>query len=114
MNKQTVTIPLKEYKELLLKDKPTPTTELVGRIVDIITDNLEYTDSTWGTKIDGLEPQDSSKAIIEMLTAIKYIEFELYMEIWNNVMTNQRNKDALKARMEQMRQAKELRTEQDE
>ena len=36
---QTVTIPLEEYKELLLRDKPSEQDKaLLGRIIDIISD----------------------------------------------------------------------------
>lgn len=110
---QYVTIPLEEYKELLLKENPTDTDKLIlGRIMDVLPSYLKYNEecSSWETHLDKLQVTGhSEKFIYEILRIFKYSNFETYMDLWNRLATENRNQKALQAKISQMREAKELR-----
>lgn len=112
---QTVTISLEEYKELLLKDRPSNTEHMIfSRIMDVLTEYIEYSEErTWSSDYLGnnMEITDSSKAVKEIVNIIKYTDFEKYMEIWNNVQTAERNRKAMEEQIDQMNRAKEMREE---
>ena len=112
---QTVTISLEEYKELLLKDRPSDTEHMIlGRIMDVLTEYIEYSeDRTWSSDYLGnnMEITESGKAFKEIVNIIKYTDFEKYMEIWNNVQTAERNRKAMEEQIDQMNRAKEMREE---
>ena len=115
-----VTITLEEYKELLLKEKPTDKDrELLKRILDAMSPYLNYTSetslSTYGDTVsENIKCEKPKKVIVEILNIIKYVDFELYMKIWNSVMTHERNRKAQEEQIEQMNQAKALRKENGE
>ena len=109
---QLVTIPLEEYKELLLKDKPSNSDhELVNRILNEITKHLKYSDSKYNSGHVGneMKVEDPTDVIKEILLMIKYIDFDRYMKIWNYVQSEERRKKAMEDQIDQMNRAKELR-----
>ena len=113
---QMVTIPLEEYKELLLRDKPTDREhELCERMLTIIRESIEYTEdnSSWYTNHvgDHMKVEDGGKCVAEIMRMLKYVDFDRYMEIWNSVQTAERNRKAMEAQIEQMNEAKEMRKE---
>lgn len=112
---QMVTIPLEEYKELLLKDKPQGSNDtiILERLFDQITSNIEYEESSYYSNYigDHMKIKDDKNIIKEFMIMLKYIDFERYMSIWNKVMTAHRKDEEIKAKVEQMNQAKEIRSE---
>lgn len=107
-----VSIPLEEYKELLLRDHPSERERIVlGRIIEAIPSYLEYAENEYysGYIGDYLKSARSSEFICEVVKIIKYTDFELYMQIWNGVMTGERKRNAMEEQIEQMRKAKEIR-----
>ena len=112
---QYVTIPLEEYKELLLKDKPTDKDhELAERMIAMVSDHLEYDGdaSEWqsGYVSDGLVAKGNG-LVKDIVTMLKYVDFERYMEIWNSAVAKKRSKDAMDAKIAQMNAAKEIRSD---
>lgn len=110
----TVTISLEEYRELLLKDKPSHGNdgEMLERIFGIIEPNLEYVERNYSYSNDvmrNVKVKDSDKVLVEIFQMIKYLDFDRYMKMWNMVMTNERKRKEQEMKIEQMNQAKELR-----
>lgn len=112
---QTVTISLEEYKELLLKEKPTDKDhEILNRIIDTVTANLKYSEKdSWSSKYlgDNMKIDDSNEVMQEIINILKYADFDRYMTIWNSVQTAERNRKAMQDKIDQMNRAKELREE---
>lgn len=111
----TVTIPLEEYKELLLKDKPLKGNdgEILERIFNIIEPKLEYSKNDYYSNIvmKNVKIKDSDDAIKEIFNMIKYLDFDRYMKMWNKVMSNERERKAQEELIKQMNEAKEIREE---
>lgn len=114
---QMVTIPLEEYKELLLKDKPKSSDDsvLLERFMAMVEEGLEYSDSSYynGYINDNMQVKDDKKIVVEFMRMLRYVDFERYMNIWNKVQTAHRKDEEMKAKIEQMNKAKELRQEQE-
>lgn len=116
---QTVTIPLEEYKELLLRDKPSEQDKaLLGRIIDIISEYLEYSDDSSGRYYssyigNNLSVHDAEKMTKEIVNMFKYTDIEVYMDLWNGVATAKRKKEEREALIRQMNEAREIRKEQE-
>ena len=111
---QTVTISLEEYKELLLKDRPTDKDhEMVERILNEIQKHLEYADSKWDSYYigDNMKVEHPSDIIEEIMLMLKYVDFDRYMKMWNAIQTAERNRKAMAEMSDQMSRAKELRQE---
>lgn len=115
---QYVTIPLDEYKELLLKERPTDRDhEILNRIIDTVTANLKYSnENTWSDSYlgDNMKIEDSDKVMKEIMNIIKYTDFDRYMAIWNSVQTAERNRKAMQEQIDHMNAARELRNEHDQ
>lgn len=109
-----VTIPLDEYKELLLKDKPMNNgASNFERVIDLIERNLAYSETDYYSNYlgDNMKVEHSDKIIKEILLMLKYSDFERYMDIWNRVQTNHRKDEEMKMKLEQMNKAKDIRKE---
>lgn len=112
---QTVTISLEEYKELLLKDKPSTNDHvMVERIFNEIVKHLKFADSKWdsGYVGDNMKVEDSLEVIKEIMKMTRYVDFDRYMEIWNGVQSRERKRKAMAEQVEQMNKAKEMRKEE--
>lgn len=112
---QTVTISLEEYKELLLKEKPSSNDhEMVERIFNEIQKHLLYSDSRYdsGHIGDEMKVDNAVEVICEIMRMTKYLDFDRYMEMWNRVQTVERKRKAMKEQIEQMNKAKEMRNEE--
>lgn len=114
----TITIPLEEYKELLLKDKPLKGNdgEMLERIFNIIEPNLEYQDRDYYSNnvMKNVKIKDSDKVLVEIFNMVKYLDFDRYMKMWNKVMSNERERKAREEQIKQMNEAKQLRAENKE
>lgn len=116
---QTVTIPLEEYKELLLKDKPSEQDKaLLNHILEIVSEYLDYEEessSRYYTAYIGnsLKVHDAEKMTREIVNMLKYTDIEAYMELWNSIATAKRRKDEREAMIRQMNEAREIRAEQE-
>ena len=114
---QYVRISLQEYKELLLKDKPAGSRdgEMLERLLDILANKIKYSEHEYygDYLMDNMEISGSSsnKAIKEFLLALKYIDTDKYMTLWNKVMTKHRKDEEIKMKIEHMNKAKEMRKE---
>lgn len=112
---QYVTIPLEEYRELLLKDSPTDKDKMVlERIMLEYETYIEYTEKerSWDSSLmkDHLKVTGNDKDLIKEITKIlKYSDFERYMQVWNKKRTQFRENLALEEKMKQMNEAKEIR-----
>ena len=114
MAKNMVTITLEEYKELLLKEKPTDKDkELLKRILDIVEPHLKYSDYKYDSYrvMEDVVIEDVDKILKEIFTMLKYVDFDKYMEIWNKVMTAERKRKEQEEIIKQMNQSKEIRSE---
>lgn len=114
---QNVTIPLDEYKELLLKEKPTDRDhEILNRIVNAVTTQIKYSEKDrWSDNYIGdemkVEDDDAVAAVKEIINILKYADFDRYMAIWNSIQTAERNRKAMQDKIDHMNAAKELRNE---
>ena len=113
---QYVTIPLEEYKELLLKDRPTERDhELCERMLTIVHEAVGYDEDNrdWYTNHigDHLKVSDGDRCVREIVRMLKYVDFDRYMELWNSVMTAERNRKAMEEQVAQMNEAREMRKE---
>lgn len=109
MAKNMVTISLEEYKELLLKDKPTQhEKEVVYRIEKLLKEYIIYTDNSWRAIVDDICCEDKEKLIKEIVLMIKYLDREMYMRVWNNAQSKERERVANEMKTKQMREAKEI------
>ena len=114
---QYVRISLQEYKELLLKDKPAGSRdgEMLERLLDSLANEIKYSEHDYYSDylMDNMEISRSSsnKTIKEFLSALKYIDTDKYMTVWNKVMTKHRKAKEIKMKIEQMNKAKEMRKE---
>ncbi len=110
---QMVTIPLEEYRELLLKDKPLNGNDsmMIERVLNEISKEIEYSESTYSSNYvgDNLKICHADEVIKEIMRILKYTDLDRYMNIWNKAMSNHRKEEEAKARIEQMNQAKEIR-----
>ena len=112
-----VTIPLQEYKELLLKETQALDSDNVNfeRVLNYIEERLVYSkEDKWNSSYLGnnLKYKDDDENLVkEIITMLKYTNFDRYMKIWNNVQTKHRKEEELKMKMEQMNNAKEIRQE---
>lgn len=114
---QTVTISLEEYKELLLKDKPSDTDhEILERILSEIEKHLKYADSKWASGYvgDEMKIEYSEEVCTEIMRVIKYVNFDRYMKMWNAVQTQERKRKEMQEKVDQMKRAKELREENED
>ena len=116
---QMVTIPLEEYKELLLRDRPSDhDKELAERLLSILGESLEYTDEKMSSWNDVVGPHmqliGSKSAIKEMLNMLRYVDPERYMGLFNKVMSAERERKANEERINHMNEAKELRSQLEE
>ena len=113
---QYVTIPLEEYKRLLLKEAPSDKGHEVGeRLLAMLEQHVEYDEHDskyWTDSIgDHMKAKNDGGFIVEAMTMLKYVDFDRYMEIWNKTQTAERNRKAIEAQIEQMNEAKEIRSE---
>lgn len=113
-----VTIPLEEYKELLLKETQALDSDSVNfeRVLNYIEERLVYSKgNSWDSSYLGnnlkYNKGDDENLVKEIITMLKYTNFDRYMKIWNNVQTKHRKEEELKMKMEQMNKAKEIRKE---
>lgn len=112
MDKQMIKITLLEYRELLLKEKPTNKShETLEKILSIIESNLEYEESEYIAIVDNLKIKREEEVLKEILFALKYIDFDRYMTMWNKTMSAEIERKAQEEKINQMNQAKELRKE---
>lgn len=113
---QMVTIPLEEYKALLLKEQPTEKShELCERIMALIEQHVVYDEHDskyWSASIgDHMKAKDGDELVVEAMTMLKYVDFDRYMEVWNKTQTAERNRKAMEAKIDQMNEAREMRKE---
>ena len=113
---QTVTIPLDEYKELLLKDKADDSEKrLLARIFEVLSEHLEYEESErsyYSSSIGHhLKVGDANKLVKELVSMLFYVDREAFMSLWNGIMTAERERQAKEAMIQQMNDARELRSE---
>lgn len=111
---QYVTIPLEEYKALLLKEAPTDkSNELCERIIALVEQHVVYDEHDskyWSNSIgDHMKAKGGDEMVCELMTMLKYVDFDRYMSIWNKTQTAERNRKAMEAQIEQMNAAKEIR-----
>lgn len=117
---QYVTIPLDEYKELLLKERPTDRDhEILNRIIDAVTARIKYSKAnSWSDNYIGdemkVEDDDAVAVVKEIINILKYVDFDRYMAIWNSVQTAERNRKAMQEQIDHMNAARELRNEHDQ
>lgn len=117
---QYVTIPLDEYKELLLKEKPTDRDhEILNRVINAVTAMIKYSkEDRWSDNYIGdemkVEDDDAVVVVKEIVSILKYADFDRYMAIWNGVQTAERNRKAMQDKINHMNATRELRNEHDQ
>lgn len=119
-NTQFVTITLEEYKILLLKQQPKDNLKVVlNTFYQMLCDHVEYSHSVnyYRDYIgDNMKFNDSNleSDFVTFFKALKYVDTNAYMELWNKIQTEQRKKEEAKAKADQMNKAKEIRKEAEE
>lgn len=119
-NTQFVTITLEEYKTLLLKQQPKDNLKVaLNTFYQMLCDHVEYSHSVnyYSDYIgDNMKFNDSNleSDFVTFFKALKYVDTNAYMELWNKIQTEQRKKEEAKAKAEQMNKAKEIRKEAEE
>ena len=113
---QTVTIPLDEYRELLLRDAPSDRErELLTRLLEAMSEHLEYEEderSYYSTNVGHhLKVKDANGLVKELVSVIFYVDRERFMRMWNGIATAERERLAQEAMVRQMNEARELRQE---
>ena len=113
---QTVTIPLDEYKELLLRDRPSDhDRELLSRMFEVLSSHLEYEEnerSYYSTNVGHhLKVKDADKLVKELVSVLFYVDRERFMQMWNGIASAERERLAQEAMVRQMNEARELRSE---
>lgn len=114
---QFVTITLDEYKALLIKEQPKDNLKVVlNTLYQLLCDHVKYTreGSYYSDYIgDNMMFDDSNleSDFVTFFKALKYVDTNAYMELWNKIQTEQRKKEEAKAKAEQMNKAKEIRKE---
>ena len=114
---QTVTISLEEYKELLLKDRPTDKDhEMLERIMREFEKHVVFCDSRWDSGFvgDNMKVEDTTEICLEIMRVIKYVDFDRYMKMWNHVQTTERKRKAMQEQIDQMNRAKAIREENED
>ena len=112
---QFVTITLDEYKALLLKQQPKDNLKVVlNTFYQCLCDHVEYSSSVnyYSDYIgDNMKFNDSNlkSDFVTFFKALKYVDTNAYMELWNKIQTEQRKKEEAKAKADQMNKAKEIR-----
>lgn len=119
-NTQFVTITLEEYKTLLLKEQPKDNLKVVlNTLYQLLCDHVKYAreGSYYGGYIgDNMKFDDSGleSDFVTFFRALKYVDTNAYMELWNKIQTEQRKKEEANAKADQMNKAKEIRKEAEE
>ncbi len=114
-NTQFVTITLDEYKTLLLKQQPKDNLKVaLNTFYQMLCDHVEYShsDNYYNDYIgDNMRFDDSNleSDFVTFFKALKYVDTNAYMELWNKIQTEQRKKEEAKAKADQMNKAKEIR-----
>ena len=117
---QFVTITLDEYKALLLKQQPKDNLKVVlNTFYQCLCDHVEYSSSVnyYSDYIgDNMKFNDSNlkSDFVTFFKALKYVDTNAYMELWNKIQTEQRKKEEANAKADQMNKAKEIRKEAEE
>lgn len=116
-NTQFVTITLEEYKTLLLKEQPKDNLKVVlNTLYQLLCERVEYSNSNsyYSDYIgDNMKFNDSDmeSSFVTFFRALKYVDTNAYMELWNKIQTEQRKKQEAEAKAEQMNKEKEIRKE---
>lgn len=116
-NTQFVTITLDEYKTLFLKEQPKDNLKVVlNTLYQLLCEHVKYSreESYYGDYIgDNMKFDDSNleSDFVTFFKALKYVDTNAYMELWNKIQTEQRKKEEAKAKAEQMNKEKEIRKE---
>ena len=115
-NTQFVTITLEEYKALLLKEQPKDNLKVVlNTLYQMLCDRVEYSNDNYYRDYIGdnmrFDKNELESVFVTFFKALKYVDTNAYMELWNKIQTEQRKKEEAKAKAEQMNKAKEIRKE---
>lgn len=116
-NTQFVTITLEEYKTLILKEQPKDNLKVVlNTLYQLLCEHVKYAEKNTYYKDyigDNMKIDDSNleSDFVTFFRALKYVDTNAYMELWNKIQTEQRKKEEAKAKAEQMNKAKEIRKE---
>lgn len=116
-SKQFVTITLDEYKALLIKEQPKDNLKVVlNTLYQLLCDHVKYAEENnyYRDYIgDNMKFDDSNleSDFVTFFKALKYVDTNAYIELWNKIQTEQRKKEEAKAKAEQMNKAKEIRKE---
>ena len=114
---QFVTITLDDYKALLIKEQPKDNLKVVlNTLYQLLCDHVKYTreGSYYSDYIgDNMMFDDSNleSDFVTFFKALKYVDTNAYIELWNKIQTEQRKKEEAKVKAEQMNKAKEIRKE---
>ena len=116
-NTQFVTITLDEYKALLIKEQPKDNLKVVlNTLYQLLCEHVKYAEkNTYYEDYigDNMKFDDSNleSDFVTFFRALKYVDTNAYMELWDKIQTEQRKKEEAKAKAEQMNKAKEIRKE---
>ena len=125
-NTQFVTITLEEYKTLLLKEQPKDNLKVVlNALYQLLCDHVKYAEKStyYGANYIGdnmkfynsdFDNSNLESDFVTFFRALKYVDTNAYMELWNKIQTEQRKKEEAKAKADQMNKAKEIRKEAEE
>lgn len=116
-NTQFVTITLDEYKALLIKEQPKDNLKVVlNTLYQLLCEHVKYEgEGSYYRDYIGdnmkFDDRNLESDFVTFFKALKYVDTNAYMELWNKIQTEQRKKEEAKAKAEQMNKAKEIRKE---
>ena len=113
---QTVTIPVEEYKELLLREMPVEKDKaLVNAIVNVILEFSKIVDeNSWDNDFKTVHINDENKFVKELLRAIYYTDRTTFISIYKVLASASKEDEINKLNMEYLRRIKEMKNERNE
>lgn len=106
---ETVTIPLEEYKALLMKERPSDMDKaLVQSIKDAVIENCKIEERDYYQKYHGLATKSDSAFVEEVMNAIYYTDREAFCDIYKAVASAEEKQRQNDAKMKLARDVKEM------
>ena len=107
MKDKNITISLSEYKELLLKERPSDNDKwILGKIKDFIAEECKLTDN-----YKNIELKNSWHIGERLLDFIKLVDMNFYKQIVKKCYDDKLEEETTKLRVEKMNAIKELNKE---
>lgn len=110
---ETVTIPLEEYKALLMKERPSDMDKaLVQSIKNAVIENCKIEDRDYYQKYHGLATKSDSAFVEEVMNTIYYTDREAFCDIYKTIVSAEEKQRQNDAKMKLARDVKEMKADE--